>query len=144
MEQLRKGGCLCGAIKYEISGEPITCYTCHCQDCQTRSGSAFAVRIIVPDDSVRIVEGRPTEWLEDRGDRQLVTQLCSKCGTNLWQGLSHMPGVAFMNAGTLEQTSWLKPFAHFWTQSAQPWVQFDESSEKFATQPDDLSKLLEM
>jgi hypothetical protein len=54
------------------------------------------------------------------------------------------PGSANPNAfrtvrGTLDDTSWLRPTAHFWTRSKQPWVVLpDEQSHVFETQPNDI------
>lgn len=36
------GGCLCGALRYRVTAEPLTLYACHCTDCQRRTGTAFA------------------------------------------------------------------------------------------------------
>ena len=33
------GGCACGAIRYQISGEPVFMNDCQCRDCQRRSGT---------------------------------------------------------------------------------------------------------
>lgn len=42
------GGCACGAIRYECSGEPLASLNGHCRDCQRASGSAFAAILIAP------------------------------------------------------------------------------------------------
>lgn len=36
------GGCLCGRVRYTLTGDPIRSYVCHCRDCQRASGAAFA------------------------------------------------------------------------------------------------------
>ena len=42
------GGCLCGAVRYEIEHKPKAVCTCHCTDCQRLTGSAFSMAILVP------------------------------------------------------------------------------------------------
>ena len=37
------GGCVCGSLRYEVSGEPERIIVCHCHFCQRRTGSAFAI-----------------------------------------------------------------------------------------------------
>jgi hypothetical protein len=37
----RVGGCLCGAVRYEVSGEPFKSGLCHCADCRKVTGSSF-------------------------------------------------------------------------------------------------------
>ena len=41
--EVRTGGCLCGAIRYSVSGDPLHVRRCHCADCRKESGSAFSV-----------------------------------------------------------------------------------------------------
>ena len=41
------GGCACGAIRYELTSFPLLLYTCNCTNCQTASGSAFALNMPV-------------------------------------------------------------------------------------------------
>jgi len=53
------GGCLCGALRYEISEAPSTTYTCHCTDCQHLTSSAFSFAITVPDGAFRLTKGEP-------------------------------------------------------------------------------------
>jgi hypothetical protein len=53
-----------------------------------------------------------------------------------------MPKIQFLLAGTLDDSSIIKPKAHCWTQSAQEWMRFDEDDIKIETQPEDLSELL--
>jgi len=52
------GSCECKSIQYKFSGEPLTCYACHCTDCQTSSGSAFGLSMIVNDKDIEIVKGK--------------------------------------------------------------------------------------
>jgi len=56
------GGCSCGAIRYEITSFPLLLYTCNCTDCQTTSGSAFALNMPVATKGFRITSGEPTPW----------------------------------------------------------------------------------
>jgi hypothetical protein len=38
---VRAGGCLCGAVRFSVKGDPLRVGPCHCQDCRRVSGSAF-------------------------------------------------------------------------------------------------------
>ena len=65
--------------------------------------------------------------------------MCVACGTWICDG--QKPGTApagtlvVLRAGTLDDTSWLRPTVHFWTRSAQPWLSLPAGDPKFATQP---------
>ena len=56
------GGCPCGAIRYEITSFPLLVYTCNCNDCQRRTGSAFALNMPVMAKDFHLLQGRPKGW----------------------------------------------------------------------------------
>jgi hypothetical protein len=133
-----EGGCVCGAVRYQLDGNPLTLYACHCTKCQTRSGSAFALNMIVLQADLTIVRGEPEA--AESGKRKR----CSACGTGLWSERRRIPGIVWLRAGTLDDTRWLKPAAHVWTRSAQPWFSIPEGVRAFETQPDDPAELLQL
>jgi hypothetical protein len=47
-----------------------------------------------------------------------------------------------VRAGSLDDTSWLRPTAHIWTRSKQPWVVLPDGDRQFETQPDDIAGFL--
>ena len=53
------GGCACGNIRYECSGEPIVQLMCHCRDCQRSSGTAFSAMMMFASDRFRYLKGEP-------------------------------------------------------------------------------------
>jgi hypothetical protein len=135
------GGCLCGALRYELSEMPLTIYTCHCTDCQHLTSSAFSLAITVRDRAFCLTSGEPRLLQKIAESGRIVTRwLCPDCAC--WVVSSPQPDASAgemirrVRAGTLDDTSWLKPSAHFWTRSKQPWVVLPEGSEIFATQPD--------
>ncbi len=112
------GGCQCGAVRYRITGKPVTFYLCHCSECQRHTSSAFG-------ESLRLKRGD----LEIEGEVKLTTRVseagtlregwfCPDCGVRIWHGSK---GSALVNikAGTLDDTSWLVPAGHIWVRSKQ-------------------------
>ncbi len=53
MTRPQTGGCLCGAIRYEITGPPLVAYPCHCTACQRLTGSAFSSAVVVAAETCR-------------------------------------------------------------------------------------------
>jgi len=63
MKLPQTGGCHCGAIRYEITEEPQSVYTCHCTDCQRLTSSAFSMGVVVSEAGW----GRAASATPDRG-----------------------------------------------------------------------------
>jgi hypothetical protein len=135
------GGCLCGGLRYEITEAPLMAYTCHCTDCQRLTSGAFSLAITVPDSAFHLTKGEPRLLQKIAESGRAVTRwLCPECAC--WVVSSPQPGaspgemIRRVRGGTLDDTSWLKPTAHFWTRSKQPWVALPEGDQIFTTQPD--------
>lgn len=145
MPSMQTGGCLCGAFRYGIDRLPKTVCACHCADCQRLTGSAFSMAILIPDEAWHPNDADMVRHVSvtDRGGSK-TRWLCASCGTWVFGGASRgaaQPGsVRFIRAGTLDDTSWLRPTVHFWTRSAQPWVVLPQGDVQFETQPSDLMK----
>ena len=138
------GGCSCGATRYEIASFPLLLYTCNCTDCQTRSGSAFALNMPVTASGFRIVQGEAKAWryVSPRGV-PVISWFCGDCGARLYGQRDGRAGVVNVRAGTLDDTSWLVPVGHFFTRStsAQTWVQPVPGASCFETQPEGWDEL---
>ena len=48
------GGCQCGQVRYELSGEPIRLIACHCTECQRQSGSAFGMSMLIKKEDLKL------------------------------------------------------------------------------------------
>ena len=131
-----QGGCLCGEIRHVLNGEPLTLYACHCTDCQRRSGTAFALSMVVSRASLILQKGKPVHFAVRLADGRTKTgQVCTACNTRLWGEAAKLPDISILQPGTLDDTSWLRPCAHIWTRSAQPWFQFPKDAVLFEGQP---------
>lgn len=136
-----EGGCECGATRYEITGEPVIVYVCHCTTCQTQSGSAFgmAARFLVDD--FRLTKGTLSSFQRPGTQGHTFTNsFCPKCGTRIHHVTSRFPLVVSLKPGTLDDTSWLRPTDHLFTRSAQPWVKIPDDAEAHEGRPTDLSR----
>ena len=139
------GGCSCGAIRYEIASFPLLLYTCNCTNCQTRTGSAFALNMPVRTRDFHLLKGEPKARRHISPSGVPVASLfCGDCGAHLYGERAGRAEIVNVRAGTLDDTSWLVPAAHFFTRgsSAQSWVQPVAGASCFETQPDNWIELL--
>jgi len=124
------GGCSCGAIRYELTSFPLLLYTCNCTDCQTASGSAFALNMPVETNGFRITRGEPKPWRHvSPSGVAVISWFCGECGGRIYGERSGRPESMNLRAGTLDDTGWLKPIGHFYLKSAQAWIQPAEGAE---------------
>jgi hypothetical protein len=117
------GSCLCGKVTYSCDAEPLATAACHCKDCQKQTGTAFSIVVAVPRDTLDIRGdslGSFTTVGTDTG-REVLRQFCRECGSPIVSLGAAAPALAFIKAGTLDDTSWLDPQMHIWSDSAQPW-----------------------
>jgi len=119
-EKTMKGGCLCGAVRYETDETPMATAVCHCTHCQRASGSAFSVNVMLPYEKLTI-SGDVAVYEDQSENGQPVRRcFCPKCGSSLMSVLSS--GLAAVKAGSLDDTSGVAPAVQVFTRSAQNWA----------------------
>lgn len=116
------GKCFCAAVSYTLHTEVLPAvYACHCRDCQTRSGSAFALNALLPADAITITGPLQTCSHDANGQRNEQV-LCSLCLTRIYNTNTAAPGMCVLRAGTLDDSPSLQPAAHIWLKHKQPWL----------------------
>ena len=130
------GGCLCGAVRYECTAEPMMTGHCHCKDCQKESGGAFVTAVLVPKDALTVTGD--VKHYEVTADSGSISRrgFCPECGSWLFGGSSGMPGLAGIMAGSMDDPSRLEPGMNIFTESAQPWAPIDPDLPKFSGMPE--------
>jgi hypothetical protein len=117
---MHTGGCLCGAIRYAISGplEPIQ--FCHCSQCRRASGSAFAANMPVRAADFRVTDGetRLKAFASKPGKERIF---CADCGSQLFSRNAGFPDYIRLRVGGLDAPA-APPLAfHFHVASKAPW-----------------------
>lgn len=120
-KQSLSGSCLCGALRYSISGEPVRFLHCHCSRCRKSSGTGHASNLFVSADGIA--------WT---GDTELIKTyrlpeakrfsrtFCSQCGGPLPMEIPSMEMV-FVPAGTLDVEPNIMPQARIFQDSKTAW-----------------------
>jgi hypothetical protein len=122
------GSCLCGKVTYSSDAEPVAQAVCHCTDCQRQTGTAFSVIVGVPSDAMQIEGADNLGSFTTVGTdtkQEVRRSFCRECGSPIMSEADALPGITFIKAGTLHDTSWLEPQLQVWTGSAQPWIPLD-------------------
>ena len=119
----KTGGCLCGAVRYSFSGEPLMQAVCHCKNCQRQAGSGWSMLIALPKDAVEIAGEVRTYIDHSETGNEVHRQFCPICGSPLFSRVPAQPAMLFIKAGSLDDTSGFRPQVQFWTASKQDWVE---------------------
>ena len=119
---VHEGGCLCGNIRYQFSGDPLATAICHCKHCQRQGGSAFSIVSVVP--SAAYAQQGDCKIYVDTGDsgQPVYRHFCGDCGSPIVSLVAAMPGVTIVKAGTLDDPSWLQPTQEVYCCNALPAV----------------------
>lgn len=127
MGRAMEGGCQCGGVRYRLEGAPLALAVCHCTECQRQSGSAFGMSLAVQSGDFRLLSGELAAFTTVcESGRTKRCAFCPSCGTRLYHQV--VEAAISIKPGTLDDTSWLEPDAHYWTKSKQPWVPIPEET----------------
>ena len=126
-----RGGCLCGAVKYELDGPISFASHCHCSMCRKAHGAAFASYGGVSASSFRITQGQDA-LRSFESSPGVMRSFCSQCGSPItWTSGEHAGHVAF-TLGTLETPVPMPPgMRHIHVASKAPWYEICDSLPRF-------------
>lgn len=94
------GGCHCGAVRYEVSGEPRTHALCHCSDCRRHAGAPMVGWAMFPQEAVTVTKGSPKVYASSEHGRR---QFCADCGTGLfYTNAENLPGIIDVQSATFD------------------------------------------
>ena len=127
-----KGSCLCGVVRYEITGPFIAAGHCHCSICRKSHGAAFATWAHVAPDQFRWTSGAEAiAGYESSPGRARC--FCSKCGSPL---VSTDAGkVTEVVLGTVDGDPGVRPREHIFVRAKAPWYEIADALPQFEEWP---------
>jgi hypothetical protein len=129
------GGCLCGRVRYTLTGEPAFSGVCHCRNCQRYTGSAFEPVVAYPSDAVSI-QGELKAY-QDTGDsgKPVYRNFCPNCGSGILAEAEVLPDIKIILVGGFDDPSVYQPTMEIYCSSAQPWVHAGAERQRFPKMP---------
>ena len=122
--ETQAGGCMCGKIRYAITGPLEFSAHCHCRSCQMGSGAGFATWAGMKPSSFDVTKGSIKTCETSPG---VERGFCENCGTSLtYVNESGFPGIISVLAVTLDDPSFVQPTSHVFTSHQQPWVKLND------------------
>jgi len=131
-----RGGCACGAIRYESTANPTMMLHCHCRDCQRSSGGPFSSFVVVPSEAFKLLQGSlrfhasPSEM-----GGKTRRGFCPDCGSPIYGQPDSLPQIVAIRAASLDDPGWFDPKMDVWTADAHPWDHMNPALPKFEKYP---------
>jgi hypothetical protein len=125
------GGCLCGAVKYEIHGTLYNVINCHCSKCRHIHGHTAAYASSKRGD-LKLVEQWGLKWYRSIKDETLNVYrgFCKECGGSLfWEARDDK--YIYISAGTFDKPTGLKTIGHIWMNQAGDYYELTDNLEKY-------------
>ncbi len=115
------GGCLCGAVRFEVAPPTRWCSHCHCSLCRRAHGAAFVTWFGVEKAQFRIVEGDATiAW--HHSTEEARRGFCRNCGSTLFFESERWAGETHIALAHMDSPIDRSPGAHVFYDSHVDWV----------------------
>lgn len=135
---MKTGGCQCGELRYEVTGDPLDVYCCHCTECRKQSASAHGISVIVRRDAFRLTAGEPKIWTRPADSGNTVECLfCPTCGTRIVhrdEG-DHESETLAVKGGSFDEPVDLTVAKHIWTDRALPGYRIPDGVQTWPQEP---------
>jgi len=127
-----EGGCLCGNVRYQITGPLLGADHCHCSMCRRQHGAAFATYADIDPAEFRWISG------EDRVKVYETSSgsgwcFCADCGSSL--AGSENGRITTVTLGTVEGDPGIKPGSHIYVGSRAQWDEITDDLPQFEERP---------
>ena len=113
------GGCMCGAVRYEAVGEPLSVTHCHCQSCRRHTGAPMVTLVSFAKDQIRFIKGERRIHNSSPG---VGRAFCGQCGTPLtWESAPRGEPLVEVHVGTLDRPNAVTPQWHVFHDERLDW-----------------------
>jgi hypothetical protein len=126
------GGCLCGRVRYQASGEGSNLCFCHCTSCRRAIGAPMVPWVTFAARSFTMVQGQLAQYCSSPG---VTRGFCAACGTSMTYRRDDRSDEIDVTVSSLDDPAVLVPEAHIWVEDKVPWVAIADGRAQFARSP---------
>ena len=124
----QEGGCLCGAVRYRVTAEPIARTICHCRSCRLASGAPTVAWAVFRPDDFRFLCGHPVGF---NSSPTVTRTFCGRCGSPLTYQSSQRPEAIDVTTATFDTPNVFPPAKEIWIEHRIAWEQLNEALPRF-------------
>ncbi len=125
------GGCLCGAVRYEVSGPFLRAGHCHCERCRKHSGAACGTQGRVRREDFRLLAGEGAIRVYRPAEGAAVKAFCSICGSSLFGGTWPDGPDVSIRLGSVDGDPGIRPQVHTFVASKAPWHEITDDLPQY-------------
>jgi hypothetical protein len=114
-----QGGCLCGAIRYQVEGSPSSISICHCRSCRRASGAPVVSWVVVSRSQFKLMSGVLTIY---QSSKPVHRGFCGTCGTQITYRHESAPEIIELTTASLDEPEHLQPTKEIWLAEKLPWA----------------------
>jgi len=122
--QVSEGGCLCGAIRYRLTGPPISSIICHCHTCRKASAAPSVAWVTVERSQFEFFSGQARVYRSSAG---VTRRFCGTCGSGLSYENAHSADTIDITTITLDDPNRFPPAREEWLEHRLPWQSVNSS-----------------
>lgn len=123
-----EGGCLCGAVRYRVIGEPLACTICHCRSCRLANGAPSVAWAVFRPGDFEILRGEPVGF---NSSPPVTRRFCGRCGTPLTYQHTSRPDAVDVTTATFDKPDLFPPTKEIWTEDRISWERVNEDIPQF-------------
>ncbi|EIN09592.1 hypothetical protein PUNSTDRAFT_65935, partial [Punctularia strigosozonata HHB-11173 SS5] len=129
------GSCACRKVKYEVKGDPIECYICHCTQCRKSTGSSFHTIGLFKEENFRITHGaeslRAFDDTHTDSGRTLQRRFCGSCGSQMFGKTPAFGPILCVMIGTIDQEHDWSARHEIFAEQRRKWVTAVEGARQW-------------
>lgn len=122
------GGCLCGEVRYEATGQSLLVELCHCGTCRKAVGAPLVAWAAFRRSEFAIRAGEPAAYPSSPG---LLRSFCGRCGTSLTLTDDRFPDEIYVSVASLDNPERSPPEFHIWRSHRLSWLETSDDLPRY-------------
>jgi hypothetical protein len=130
MNDIAAGRCLCGQVRFRVSGAPLRVAHCHCQSCRRQTGAPLATFVGYERGQFQLEAGEPARYTSSPGVRRWF---CGSCGSALAYEADKYPDEIHLYLSAMDEPGRFPASLHVHYAERVPWFEVHDALPRYAT-----------
>lgn len=122
------GGCCCGDIRYEATGQSVLVELCHCRSCRHTIGAPLMAWVAFRRSEFSVTAGTCTAYESSPG---VERTFCGRCGTSLTLADRRFPDEIYVSVSAFDDAEKLPPEFHIWRSHRLSWLETTDTLPRY-------------